>query len=449
MSAVHNGLLWVFGGDTSDVSPVPSDVWNSPDGLTWTRVAETSPWGPAYLAIATVFQGSLHVMGGTASPSQHYRSADGVTWERMPDMPFGRASIYGGVVNSGRLYLIGGQDGNTVQMHDTWAWNGAEWHQMSAAPAWSAREWVCTASYDGKLWCLTGKNGVANAGGIRYSEDCGATWVELPVYPWGPSHADSITVTEDGIILAAGNGTPGSVYFFKTMPADPSVTMATLPWTIWFDGAAYNPVTPTIFGKASAGTSASRALDPIGSPTQGEINGRPTIILDGVNDVLRYSAGTAVAEVISATAWTISFVGKINSSTSDSAAAYTAPGLGCDSNAYWSAAAVRSSGPLTAYQDDGGVKQSATTWTAGVLVLVQARFDGTQLQIRKGKGAWTTTAAGNIASVGGVFHIGANHNLLQVAGLEICEYAASNVAISDANLNLAADDMAAKWGVAV
>jgi hypothetical protein len=438
--------LWVIGGDTV-LGAVPTDVWRSADGRTWERVAATSPW--AYLSILGVFNGALHIMGGTTDASQHRSSSDGATWTDLPALPFSRSSVTQAVVAFGRMFVIGGVDGDGVtQKNDTWKYDGSTWTQQSAAAVWSAREWIATAAYDAKLWVLTGKNGVANAGGLYNSDDGGVTWTSLPVYPYPPSHADGITVTDDGIALASGAGLPGSTYLISRLPADPSVTMATIAWSLWTDGAQYNPITNQVFGKASAGTSGSKTMGATGGPTSGLINGRPTIILDGTNDVLRYTDGAEVADIIGAAAWCVSFVGKINSSTADSGTPWVNPGLGCDSPGYWSAAGIRSSNPLTAYQDDGAVKTAAKTWTAGALVLVQVRFNGTQLQIRTGKGAWTTTAAGNIASLSGAFHIGANFNLLQFAGLELCEYAATNIAPSDATLDLVADDMIAKWGVA-
>lgn len=446
-SAVKDGYLWVIGGDTV-LGPVPSDVWRSADGTTWERVAATSPW--AYLSVLGVYQGGFHIIGGTSAPSQHWASSDGVTWNQLPDLPFGRSSVARAVVTSGRLYVFGGLDTDgTTQLNDTWAYNGAEWHQMSASAAWSEREWIATAAYDGKLWALTGKHGVANAGGLFYSEDVGATWVSLPVYPYPPSHADSIVVTADGIILAAGLASPASVFRIKVLPTDPSVTMSTIAWTLWFDGATYNPVTPQIFGKASAGASGGRNLVLTTSDVaQGEINGRPTIILDGVDDAIRYIDGGGAEDALSHTAWTCMCVCKINSSSSDSATPYVNPGIIAESGA-WVDVGIRSSGAIEAYQDGGGTTHADSTWSAGTLVLYQIKYDGTNLKIRKGKGSWASIAKSAIGGAMGPIHIGSGYNLAQHAGMEICEWAVTNTALSDGTLDLCADDMVAKWGVSV
>lgn len=449
-TAVKDGYLWVIGGDTV-LGAVPTDVWRSVNGTTWERVSATSPW--AYLSILGVYNGYFHIMGGTSAPTQHWRSADGVTWTQLADMPFGRSSVTRAVVLAGKMYIAGGLDADgSTQMNDTWRYDGATWTRMSATATWSAREWVCTAAYDGKIWVLTGKSGLTNAGGLFRSSDGGVTYVSEPAYPYIDSHADGVTVTSDGIILAAGNANPGCVFRIRALPADPSVTMASIAWTLWFDGTTYNPVTPVVFGKASAGNSASHQLVVSlvgGVPLQGEINGWPTIIMNGVDDVIRYTGAGEALDIISRTAYTICFTGKLTTASGNSATTYANAGIASESLAYFNIG-MRTNGKLEAYHDGGSGTHADEDWSAGALVHYQIKYDGTNLKIRKGKGAWTSVAKSQIASaVLGPYAIGSRYNLTQFAGMEICEYAATNVALSDATLDLVADDMAAKWGVIV
>lgn len=462
MSFVRQGKLWVANGDNINPPPVPSDVWNSPDGITWTRVAPSSPWGPAYLAIPGNYNGRMHVMGGSTNPSQHWSSDDGVTWTQHPDMPFDRQAVTNAVVLDGLMFIIGGLGGDGVTEHnDCWAFNGATWTQQSAdgAAPWNTRYWIATAAYDEKLWVMTGKHGPSNEAGLWSSSDYGVTWTPARAYPWLASHADGVTVTlQDGIVIASGNGGlagPGFTFAYNVKAyVDPSTTMSTLAWRLWFDGTCYTPMTETIAGLASAGDSAAKVLqvlpanDPTKYPTMGDINGLPTLVLNSANlNFLSYVAGGGVADIIAAAHWTVVFVGKINASPSN-AAPYLNPALGNSSDADW-AIDFRSNNVLEAYQFVGGVdKIAATTWAAGVLVLVQARYDGVNISIRIGKGAWVNTASAASAIAGG-FTLGANYNHTNFGDLELCEYAATDVAISDADLDKVADDMHAKWGVVV
>lgn len=445
---VIGGYLYVVGGDTTDGGPpYPSDVWRSADGITWERVAATSPWG--YLSILGYFQGAIHIMGGTSSPTQHVRSVDGgVTWETLPNLPFARASVTRAVTdpNRNRMYIIGGLDDLGNRKNDCWEYDGTTWTRVSASAAWRPREWIATAYYESRLWALTGSN-VNNQGGGRYSEDGGATWTELPAVPWPASHADGIYATSNGIAIASGSGLDSRAYLLKKLPDDPCVFTATLPWSLWFEGASYDVNTPKILGRSSAGLSGSHAMTVVsGGPTQGEINGRPTIVLDGVNDVLRYTSASEALDIISLTAYTICVTCKVNSSGSNSGTPYNNPGLGSDSGA-WFDVGIRSNGAVEAYHDGGGVTHADSTWTAGQLVHFQVKFDGATLWIRRNGGAWTSVAKSAITGPLGTFSIGANYNLTQFAGIEICEYMASKSAISDSDLDIVYAEQSLKWGV--
>lgn len=443
--------LYVVGGDTSDGLPVPSDVWRSLDGIVWERVAATSP-GWQYLSILGYFQEAIHVLGGSASPSEHWRSLDGgLTWERLPDLPFARASVTHAVVDDvrQRMYVIGGIDPTTGEdQNDTWEFDGVAWRQASASAVWLPRQWIATAFYANRLWALTGSN-VLNQGGLRYSDNGGATWTEVDAYPFPPSHADGIAATPNGIALASGSGLALSTYLIWQLPLDPCVFTATLPWSLWFEGANYNPITPTVFGKVSTGLSAAHSLLVGGSPAQGEIAGRPTIVLDGVNDFLRYVGGSDTLDIFSLAEYTFCLTARIFSSTSNSATVYDNAGLASDSTAYVDFG-VRSNGTIEVYHDGGSatfVGPPTPTWVAGDLVHIQIRFVGGLLQFRYGKGTWTSIAKGPIASaVLGPFHIGANRLLNQFVGMEICEGMASLEGIGDASLDRVAVEQNKKWG---
>lgn len=456
-SLVVDNYLYVVGGDTSAGGPpYPSDIWRSVAGVscgvTWEQVAATSPW--KYLSIVGYFQGAIHIMGGNDAPRQHVRSLDGgVTWETLPDLPFDRSSVTRAVTdpNRNRMYIIGGLDPVTGERkNDCWEYDGVSWVQVSASAAWNGREWIATAYYQSRLWVLTGSN-VSNLGGARYSENGGATWIEMAAVPWPGSHADGVFATESGgIALVSGSGLDSRAYLLKKLAADPTVFTATLPWTMWFEGANFNPVTPIVFGKPSAGNSESHYLivNLPHVPSQGEINGRPTIILDGVNDVLRYTGPGEALDLISRNAYTIFFTGKILSSPTNSTTTYQNPGIACESTAYFGVG-VRSNGAIEAYHDGGSATHADETWVPGELAHFQIRFDGANLEIRKNKGAWTSVAKGPITPlILGPYAIGAKYNLLtDFLAVELCENGVANVAHAKEDLDRVYDEQKVKWGL--
>ncbi len=450
MTAVKDGYLWVLGGDASD-GAIPSDVWRSNDGVSWERVAASAPWGPVYLPIIGVFQGAFHVLGGF-SPTDwkarrdHWRSVDGVNWDRLPDMPFARASVTNAVVKDDRLFVIGGKTGDINgddRPTDTWSWNGIDWVQTSSSAEWPGREWIGTASYDGKLWVLTG-SARTNLGGLRYSEDSGATWVEAGQFAWPGSHADGITVGPHGIAIASGNGMATSAFTLSALPTEATSSTAALPWTAWFDGAAYNPVDGTILGKPSTGSSGQRLFGTRGAPVGTALNGWPAIALDGTDDYIEYHAGGEASDLLGDDAWTLVFVGRVGSTTGDPEP-YANPSLGGCSNADF-AVDLRSDGAVRAYQFFGGIDRVAsTTWSSGTTVVYQARFDGTTLSIRRGKQPWASITSGSTV-IGGTFKIGTNYSATRFGRIDLAEYATTNVALPTPTLDAVSDELTLKWG---
>jgi hypothetical protein len=347
-----------------------------------------------------------------------------------------------------RSVVASGAEDARTRHNDTWVYDGS-WRQMSSSAPWSPRDWNATAAYDDKLWSFTG-NAPGNSGGLWYSEDGGATWVTVEVWPWLPSHADGVIVTnEDGIVLASGNGQQNFVYTYKKLPPDPSVTMATVAWTMWVSAPGYDGHS-TVSGTPSAGTSGTHALEALNTPTFGTTNGRPTIVFDGSDQYLRYDTGGKSTDILDVDGWTVMCVCRVAYSGSNSSEPYQNPAVVASGDANF-AVDARSSHALNAYQFASGANQVAgpKAWVPGDLVLVTARFDGTTISIRIGKGEWSNDPSPVPSAIAETFFVGINYNLGQALGWEMCELAVTDAPLSDETLDLCADDMAAKWGVVV
>ena len=116
---VHDGKLWIVGGDANQ-RHYQNDVWSSPDGTRWTKVADRVPWGNRVLHHTLAFQGKIWVMGGQTLPqfavaqeafyNDIWNSTDGVHWNqvaaRAPWSP--RGMIGGSVVMADRIWIMGG-----------------------------------------------------------------------------------------------------------------------------------------------------------------------------------------------------------------------------------------------------------------------------------------------------------------------------------------------------
>ena len=106
---VFKEKLWLIGGQGS------SDIWNSPDGKVWTKVADESPWQDRYDYGAIAFDNLLWVFAGRErNPRNAYNdvwfSPDGQHWIRQTnEAPWTRRSGNFSVVFDSKLFLYGGK----------------------------------------------------------------------------------------------------------------------------------------------------------------------------------------------------------------------------------------------------------------------------------------------------------------------------------------------------
>lgn len=217
---VHEGAIWVVGGDGTEA--YHSDVWRSPDGKAWEKIAGNCPWGPRALHSAFSFGGALWVMGGQTlpqaipGPTVHYadvwRSPDGRAWEKvLDDAPWGpRGMISGAPVLGGRMWLIGGGTYETpefqgrVRKNDVWSSaDGIAWRRDAMITPWQPRSFHSVAVFDERLWVVGGHGdpgcGTAGDMGDVWSSPDGVAWKQEPSIP--PRHATTV-VAHDGKLWA-------------------------------------------------------------------------------------------------------------------------------------------------------------------------------------------------------------------------------------------------------
>ena len=242
--AVHRGKLWIIGGDPLQ-GHYQSDVWHSSDGKTWTHVnlGEEVPWGPRVLFHTLVFQDRIWILGGQTLPqyapaeerfcADIWNSADGVHWTRViPEGPHWspRGMIGGSAVFQDRMWILGGGTYDTPEhperrfFNDVWSSpDGVHWTCHTERAPWHPRQYHEVAVWDNKLWVLEGWN-QGNRNDVWCSED-GVHWQELPNTPWKPRHAASVFVFEDALWMVAGNNMQPDVWkLVRTQPVSRAIT---------------------------------------------------------------------------------------------------------------------------------------------------------------------------------------------------------------------------------
>jgi len=172
-AVVFQDKIWLLGG--YDGRTYYNDVWNSADGVHWTRVAEHAGWTARTADMVPVFKNRIWVIGGGVidgerepnpdSKREVWSSADGVHWDKSPKRS---GDAWGGapVVYDDQLWLIAANRNSTFAPAFLVTSDGATWREGSAP--WSPRGAPAVWVFDGKLFMAGGKYSVRENGEQRF-----------------------------------------------------------------------------------------------------------------------------------------------------------------------------------------------------------------------------------------------------------------------------------------
>ena len=175
---VFNNKIWVLSG--YDGTRFHNDVWSSPDGVRWTRVVANAPWSPRTGGTVYVFRNKIHMLGGGVidgmpnpnpdSDKELWTSPDGISWTRVATNLPNRS---GGtpVVFDDKLWLVGANRDGSFARSSLVSEDGATWAELPAP--WSPRGGTAAWVFGDKLYMTGGKYSVTENGQIIfiYSND--------------------------------------------------------------------------------------------------------------------------------------------------------------------------------------------------------------------------------------------------------------------------------------
>ncbi len=160
---VFDNKIWLMGG--FDGQTYYNDVWNSTDGVRWTRVSERAAWSERNISGATVvFKDRMWIIGGGVidgtpmknekAGSEIWSSADGVNWVRESESI---KPAWGGspVVFDGKLWLVGANRDGSFTRAVLSTNDGVTWREETAP--WSPRGAAAVWVFDNKLYMTGGK----------------------------------------------------------------------------------------------------------------------------------------------------------------------------------------------------------------------------------------------------------------------------------------------------
>jgi hypothetical protein len=162
---VFDNKIWIIGG--SDGNNMFSDIWNSEDGVHWTKQADELPFGKRQESQFVFFKNRIVLLNNDA-----WASEDAIHWTRLaerfvPEEIFG----YAPVVYDNKIWLLGCNRNNIFKSEALVSEDGKNWTAEKAP--WSPRGGATSCVYKDKVFMTGGKYGglVGQQTNFIYSND--------------------------------------------------------------------------------------------------------------------------------------------------------------------------------------------------------------------------------------------------------------------------------------
>lgn len=224
---VFRQKLWSLGGrdyrSNGEQSPEDrnlNEVWNSVDGLAWSRVDRAAPFTPRSEQRMVEFQGRLWIFGSrnAARPDlQVWSSADGDDWvSSMGASVIPPRQQFSLTVFRNKLWLIGGgtyrAPTSYTERNDVWSSvDGETWVQETAAADFPPHRGRSTFTLNGRLYLVGGSEGAS--GSDIWSSADGIAWnKDLTNAPFGNQRFHSTVSFAGRVWLFAPRATGGDIW---------------------------------------------------------------------------------------------------------------------------------------------------------------------------------------------------------------------------------------------
>ena|SRR5437868_4604273 len=161
---VFDNKIWIIGGGTEH--EMFSDIWNSADGIHWTKQAENLPFGKRQSSQFVFFKNKIFMLNNDA-----WSSTDAIHWikeaERfVPEDIFG----YSAIVYDDKIWLLGCSRNDVFKSEVLVSSDGRNWKATSAP--WSPRGGTTSCIYKNMIYMTGGKyGGTPDKPNFLYSND--------------------------------------------------------------------------------------------------------------------------------------------------------------------------------------------------------------------------------------------------------------------------------------
>lgn len=162
---VFKDKIWIIGGE--DKNTKFADVWNSPDGVSWTKQKDNAPFGKRSGSQIIELNGKLYLLNNDV-----WSSTDGLNWQLVTSEIVKDEEIFGytAIVFDQQIWLLGCNRNGRFSSQVLVSRDGKTWEGKDAP--WSPRGGVAAAIFDNKLYITGGKyGGTPDLPNFIYSND--------------------------------------------------------------------------------------------------------------------------------------------------------------------------------------------------------------------------------------------------------------------------------------
>ncbi|QJW89453.1 hypothetical protein HNV11_08685 [Spirosoma taeanense] len=149
---VFQNKLWFVGGEDSKTQF--ADIWNSPDGIVWTKVKDNLSFGKRSRSQVVMLGNKLYLLNNDV-----WSSEDGLHWKQETGAIINGVEIFGytAVVLDGQIWLLGCNRNGQFSSQVLVSSDGRTWWEQKAP--WSPRGGIAACVHQGKIYMTGGKYG--------------------------------------------------------------------------------------------------------------------------------------------------------------------------------------------------------------------------------------------------------------------------------------------------
>ncbi len=237
---VFKDKMWVLGGldannaiengePNYDKAIYFNDVWNTTDGLNWTRAIEHTNF--PLIRSTSVFEvkGKLFMLGGYSPDTKVgydiglWTSNDGIIWTKeKTKLPWVEREGQKVINFKDKYYMIGGVNYlSKERFNDVWvSTDGYTWSLATSNAGWQPRWDMEISEFNGKLWLTGGMTSAVKTFGDEWVSNDGIKWsLVYKDAPYGHKQGHTSAVSNGSLMIISGlddnNTSTGEVWETK------------------------------------------------------------------------------------------------------------------------------------------------------------------------------------------------------------------------------------------